>query len=218
MKLIHQSVPGIFQKERTNGKTINGNQKAGTCIRRGDRGEHLPVKNKKGIMVKKKKNGDKNELVSIDITHEIISNLVTRAKATNKYKFYLYRMFGFSTGEACKATGLKVSYGYRLNHELKNDPQIRGNLERVLVKFPDHYRNLCRARLIEIAEVEGKALDEYQRDPRLAIKSPKLLRDIKNSAGAIEHDIPMIQTNINIASLHSFLEDLLPDPITHYGD
>ena len=54
--------------------------------------------------------------------------------------------------------------------------------------FPQRYKSVCKLRLPQVAEIEGKALQEYEDNPKLAIDKPQLLKQVKQGAGVIGDD------------------------------
>jgi hypothetical protein len=135
-----------------------------------------------------------------------------RVKGLSKgLKFYLYRVFGFSTEDAAKLAKITKKFGYKLNHKLKKDGLARQRFMEVfnLEALPDAYREVCRLNLMQIAEIEAGALQEYRRKPRLAIDKPQLLKHLKQGAGIlVGDDIKETQPTINHAAIQAIIWDI----------
>jgi hypothetical protein len=160
---------------------------------------------------KKVKKQQNKELVPVDAAQEMVNTLVTARNWDNQVKFSIYRLFGLPVREAAKLTGFSDKYGYKVNSMLKNDDKLKSRVERILSDFPDKYRLVCKARLPWLSEIEGKALAEYDEDPKLMIQKPQLAKQIKQAAGALPQDIPPVQPTININELKMIVGMNIPD-------
>ena len=121
-------------------------------------------------------------------------------------RFHLLRMFGVDTRTSAKLAGYNAVYGYKLVEKYRNDNTVRHTVEKFVSNIPDDYRSLCKLRLINIAEIEGKALAEYDKDPKLAINKPHLLKQLKQAGGVDLNDqvpAPRVQT-VEIGALNVF--------------
>jgi len=98
-------------------------------------------------------------------------------------RFHLLRMFGIPTQTASSMVGFTPSYGYKLLKRYRNDTKLRHTLEQFVSQMPDDYRTLCRLRLPDVAEIEQAAIQEYKNDPKLAIRQPQLLKQVKQAGG-----------------------------------
>lgn len=137
---------------------------------------------------------------------ETVEAILSAKKHDDKHKkwlkFHLLRMFNVPTQLSAKIAGYHENYGYRLLNKYRNQPKIRESLKRFINDLPDDYRNVCALRLPQVAAIEGKVLQKYEKDPKLAIDKPQLLKQIKQGAGIDLHEgqTPTVGTiNINVA-------------------
>jgi len=146
-------------------------------------------------------NNENTELIDPAI-EEVIDNVITLKKGSKKQRFHMYRMFNLPIKTCAKLSGYKPSYGYQLVREYRNNPNVARSVQQIISDMPEAYRSICRLRLAQVSEIEGKALDEYEDDPKLAIEKPQLLKQVKQAGGVDlgEKDTPPA-TTINIKAI-----------------
>jgi hypothetical protein len=157
-------------------------------------------------------NNGTEELIDPAI-EEVIDNVITLKKGSKKQRFHIYRMFNLPIITCAKLAGYKPSYGYQLVREYRNNPKVAQGVERILSDMPEAYRSVCRLRLAQVSDIEGKALDEYADDPKLAIEKPQLLKAVKAAAGVEfgeKDDVQPITINIkSIEKVQVAMADVL---------
>lgn len=163
-------------------------------------------------------NDKTTDLINIDDqidpgVEEIVHNVATIKGSTKKQRFHMYRMFNLPIKTCAKLAGYSNEYGYQLVREYKYNPKVRHSVEQILSDMPEAYRSICKLRLPQIAEIEGKALLEYDNDPRLAIDKPQLLKQVKQAGGVdlSEQAPPPKAPTINIREIRLIHQDLMPD-------
>ena len=165
----------------------------------------IPIK-----YVEKQILNDNDKLDKPELAQEIIEGVIGQKKASRSVKYHLYRLFGLDTEGASRLAGLAIKSGYDLNHRLKNNDHEYQKLQTFLGGFPDRYRDLCRARLLQLSEIEGKALEEYRKDPRLLIDKPQLAKQVKQGAGVLlGEDIRQVIPLINIEEMRVLIQTKL---------
>ena len=164
----------------------------------------------------KDKDNKTNDLTLNDLKpdlDDIFTRLVKDDPKSKQKKFYLYYLFGFPIKTCADLSGYSESYSYKLVEKYKDRPSTRTQVDRILNAFPEHYRAICRLRLPQIAEIDGKALDEYGKDPRLAVDKPQLLKQLKQCAGIDMNEVAPTKNvvTINYADLRMLHSDLDPN-------
>jgi len=146
-------------------------------------------------------NNENTELIDPAI-EEVIDNVITLKKGSKKQRFHMYRMFNLPIKTCAKLSGYKPSYGYQLVREYRDNPNVARRVQQIISDMPESYRSICRLRLAQVSEIEGKALDEYEDNPKLAIDKPQLLKQVKQAGGVDlgEKDVPQA-TTINIEAI-----------------
>jgi len=135
---------------------------------------------------------------------EIVENVIKYTKSDRKQKFHLYRMFNLPTNVCARLCNYSVDYGYKLVAEYRNKPNHRQMVERIINDMPEAYRAVCKLRLVQVAEIEGHALQKYQAKPQLAIDKPQLLKAIKQAGGIDLNEVGLPgQPTINIKSIEN---------------
>ena len=162
---------------------------------------------------KNKKSTKKQDISNKDVSltendiAEVVSALLETKKVPkqqqSRSKFYLSMFMGLSAPVAAKLAGFSESYGYKLMTLYRRDIKIRAHIEQLSGLFPERYRSICKLRLAEMAGIEAAALEEYKKDPQLAIKRPALLKQIKQSAGLLGDNTPGVAPTINIAAVQN---------------
>ena len=147
---------------------------------------------------------------------DIFTELTKQKKNSKQSIFYLYWLFGFPVKTCADKANYAESYGYKLVEKYKKVPKLRRSVDEILNMFPERYRSVCKLRLPQIAEIEGKALDEYENKPKLAINKPALLKQVKQGAGVLTEEDRPVGTTININEVQKLMfqviqeRDLLP--------
>ena len=154
---------------------------------------------------KTKKTKETTDLVPINPMESVEVLMNTKEylpKDEKLIRFHLLRMFGVPIQSSAKIAGYSEQYGYNLVEKYKNQDKPRRTLERFVSTMPGDYKNLCKLRLPQIAQIEAKVLDEYALDPKLAIDKPQMLKHIKQSSGALDVD-GAVKVNYNVLALNA---------------
>jgi hypothetical protein len=143
------------------------------------------TKKKKVKKMSNKSNETKQitDIVPEDELDNIFSTLIDKDPKGKQYKFYLYYLFGFPIKTCAKTAGYAESTGYAMVQKYKRQSKLRARVDEILGMFPEKYRSVCRMRLPQVAEIEAKALNVLEADPKLAIRQPQLLRQVKQGGG-----------------------------------
>lgn len=144
-----------------------------------------------------KKKVTKNVQITEDLAVEVVENVVAAKKGSKQDKFFLYWLFGLTQKNCAKLVGYSETHASRLVKKFREDAKTRQRVEQIADLMPDTYRTVCKLRLPWISEIEGKGLGEYDRDPRLAVTNPQLLKQVKTGAG-VKTDIEISPTIIPI--------------------
>lgn len=156
-----------------------------------------------------------NEIVPIDeaeLNHQTIMSLVKAKNGSQQDQFYLYYFFNLPIKTCAKLAGYTEAYGYKLVQKLKHSPAKQKRVEELLNIFPEQYKLACKARFIDLAEIEGQALDEYRKDPKLYIKHPQVAKQIKQGAGVLANEEERPVPQLNIRSLQQLSLTILNTP------
>ena len=146
-------------------------------------------------------NNNEIEVIDEPIIQEIVSGVIKHRDGNKQDIFYLYMFFGLPIKTCAKLAGYQLNYAYKLVQKYKHNAITRERLSEITNLFPEQYKSICKLRLAEMADIEGAALNEYRRDPKLAIDRPALLKQIKQGAGVLTDDaIPGAQM-VNIEKL-----------------
>ena len=139
--------------------------------------------------------GNKTTDITEDLAMEVVENVVGEKKADKETKFFLYHFLGLPAPLSAKLAGYAPSTGYGLVYRFKKNPMLREKLAQIVNVVPDQYRQLCKLRLAKISEIEAKILDEMYKNPQEAMRHPKVLRELKLAAGALDEtpERPTIQ-------------------------
>ena len=113
------------------------------------------------------------------MAEEVVTNVLQRNKDDRQAKYFLYRICGLSPRASARLCNYNEDYGYKLDRKFREDQNLRSRIEQITGSIPEQYKSLCKLRLIDIAEIEGKALAEYKQDPKLAISKPQLIKQLK---------------------------------------
>jgi len=128
------------------------------------------------------------EIIPLDEAEEIVANVVGHKGASNQNKYFLYRMLGMPPQIAAKLCDYHPDCGYKLDRKFREDQNLRTRIARITGQIPSQYNELCKLRLLSMAEIEGAALETYRDNPKLAIDKSQLLKQIKQEAGVLNHD------------------------------
>ncbi len=124
-----------------------------------------------------------NSDIDSEAIEKVVQGLINNKKGSKQEQFYLYYFFGLPINTSAKLAGYSKAYAYKLVQKFKHNPVKRQGIEQMLNLIPEQYRMVCKARLVDLADIEGKALNEYRKDPRLAIDKPQLLKQVKQGQG-----------------------------------
>ena len=168
------------------------------------------------------KANNENETLIDPAIEEIIDNVITLKKGSKKQRFHMYRMFNLPIKTCAKLAGYKPSYGYQLVREYRDNPNVARSVQQIISDMPEAYRTICKLRLAQVSDIEGKALDEYEDNPKLAIDKPQLLKQVKQAGGVDlnEQDQPVKQT-INIKHIERIqvaVTDMLTKRLESFKD
>jgi hypothetical protein len=157
-------------------------------------------------MAKKDANTGKNkELIPIDMAEEVVTNVLRSHKDDRQAKFFLYRICGLPPRISARLCNYNEDYGYKLDRKFREDQNLRSRIEQITGSIPEQYKALCKLRLVEVADIEGKAMVEYKNNPKLAIDKPQLLKQVKQGAGVLSDDERPAPTCINIEAVQNLL-------------
>jgi Predicted Zn-dependent protease (DUF2268) len=132
--------------------------------------------------------GQITDIVPENELDNLFTELTKDKKDRKQSTFYLYWLFGFPVKTCADKAGYAESYGYKLVEKYKKLSKTRHTVDEILNMFPERYKSVCKLRLPQIAQIEGKGLQEYENNPRLVIDKPQLLKQIKQGAGALQDD------------------------------
>ena len=157
-------------------------------------------------MANKDANTGKNkELVPIDMAEEVVTNVLQGNKDDRQTKYFLYRICGLPPRISAKLCNYNEDYGYKLDRRFREDQNLRARIEQITGCMPEQYKTLCKLRLVEVADIEGKAMAEYKDNPKLAINKPQLLKQVKQGAGVLAEDEKPTPTYVNIKAVRNLL-------------
>ena len=162
---------------------------------------------KKEIETEDNNNIENKELVQNDLINDVIGNVLKEKKGGKREKFFLYWILGLPTNTCGKLAGYTESYSYKLVSQYNKQPKLRHTIDKFLNVMPERYQSICKLRLAEIAEIEGAAIQEYRKDPKLLIDKPQLAKSIKQSAGVLGEEHPQAQT-INVGSINVLMQNM----------
>ena len=113
-----------------------------------------------------------------------------------------HKVLKHSVKQAAEDVGISNSYGYKLNKQWAEDPKFRSRIMKRLDQYPEDYKDACRVLLPTILQTEVKGLQAMQDNPELAVKHPKVLKQMKQASGIDLNEKPGPSTQIiNIESL-----------------
>jgi hypothetical protein len=74
---------------------------------------------------------------------------------------------------------------------------------------------MCKARLLELSRIEGQAIEEYRKDPKLLIDKPQLAKQVKQAAGVLlGEDIRQVIPLINIEEMRVLIKSKIDGTLT----
>lgn len=150
---------------------------------------------------------DNKQLVPAGIVDEVIAEVGSATGDERRTKFCLYYMLGLPVIKAAEKSGFSLTSGGIYQAIKRKGGWFEKESQAILSNLPARYQDVCKARLLTIAEVEGKALAEYNKNPKLAIERPALLKQMKQSGGVLSDDNPQNPT-INISTLQVIRQGL----------
>ena len=169
-------------------------------------------KNKKNnLQVEKKANNDSKELASTELNtaEKLVSSVLSEKKVDDpRAKYFLFRILGLPPQIAAKACDYHPDYGYKLDKKFRNDQKLRSLVKRITGAIPEQYKALCKLRLVDIAEIEMKALAEYKENSLLAIEKPQLLKQIKQGAGVLLDEDARPVNLVNIVAIQQHMKEI----------
>ena len=166
-----------------------------------------------------KNNIKNNKLITTDASEidpdieEVVCNVIGQKNGNRKQKFHLYRMFNLPIRTCAILAGNNKDYGYKLVAEYRKSPKIRHTIEQIINDMPEAYRSLCKMRLVQIGEIEGRTLAEYKDQPKLAIHKPQLLKQVKQGAGVLSDDERTAPTFVNIERVRNLMLQAHQEPV-----
>ena len=149
----------------------------------------------------------KNEIsntINSDI-EDVVTAVLSGKEGNKRDKYYLFRILGIPPRIAAKACNYNEDYGYKLDRKFREDLNLRARIEQITGGIPEQYKALCKLRLVEVADIEGKAMAEYLENPKLAIDKPQLLKQVKQGAGVLSDDEEPANTFINIEKIQALM-------------
>ncbi|MDY6839783.1 MAG: hypothetical protein SWH78_17635 [Thermodesulfobacteriota bacterium] len=156
-------------------------------------------------MGKEDKDNETKELIPSDIVSEVVADIGANSKDTRHTKFALYYLLGLSPYQAALRAGYSPSYAKsNMYKRLAEGGCLRQEIERVLSKIPERYRQICQARLIAVTDIEGKILERCREDPDKAMKHPQVLKQIKQTAGVLSDEVGGT-LNINFTAIQGMM-------------
>ena len=169
-------------------------------------------KNKKNnLQVEKKANNDSKELASTELNtaEKLVSTVLSEKNVDDpRAKYFLFRILGLPPQIAAKACDYHPDYGYKLDKKFRNDQKLRSLVKRITGAIPEQYKALCKLRLVDIAEIEMKALAEYKENSLLAIEKPQLLKQIKQGAGVLLDEDARPVNLVNIVAIQQHMKEI----------
>jgi hypothetical protein len=154
-----------------------------------------------------KKSDKQTDLTKSEI-EDVVSSVIKHRKGSKKDRFYLLKLMGLPTNIAAKSVGYSESYAYRLMQNYRNNQNVRSHVEQIANLFPEQYKTVCKIRLAELADIEGAAIDEYRKDPKLLISKPQLARQLKQASGVIGDEYGPPHQQINIKEVQNLMLQL----------
>jgi hypothetical protein len=158
--------------------------------------------------IDEEKHYDSNELESEKLyeAEKLVSTVLSEKNIDSpRAKYFLFRILGLSPQIAAKACDYHPDYGYKLDKKFRNDHNLRSLAEKITGSIPEQYKALCKLRLVDVAEIETRALAEYKDNPKLAIDKPQLLKQVKQGAGVVGDDDSRPLNVVNIAQIQAIV-------------
>ena len=153
------------------------------------------------------------ELIQLDLAEEVVANVLRDRKDDRQFKYFLYRICGLPPRISARLCNYNEDYGYKLDRKFREDLNLRTRIEQITGVIPEQYKALCKLRLIEVADIEGKAMAEYKENPTLAINKPQLLKQVKQGAGVLSDDERPAPTFINIERVRNLMLQAHQEPV-----
>jgi hypothetical protein len=157
------------------------------------------------------KNSNKiSNVIDPDI-EEAVTTVLCGKGGNRRDKYFLFRILGIPPRIAARVCNYNEDYGYKLNRKFREDQNLRTHIEQITGQMPEQYKALCRLRLVDVAEIEGKALSEYKDNPNKAIDKPQLLKQVKQGAGVLADDEINAPRMINIEHANNLMFQIHQD-------
>ena len=153
------------------------------------------------------KNKDLVEKTGVSEIKEFVGKVIDTKKGNKLNAFFTYYFLGMSPKVCANLTGYSEKYGYKLIHKYRHISKFAHTIDRFLATMPQRYQNLCKARLVELGQIEGLAIQEYRNNPKLLIDKPQLAKQVKQAAGVLDDDVPQPST-IKIESIQILMAEL----------
>jgi hypothetical protein len=126
---------------------------------------------------------------------------ITDPNDQREEKFISLLLMGHSVHSAALKAGFSKSYAKAgIYQRLRTSENLQRKIMGANTRWAQNYRKFCMASLPEIQEIESGALEEYRKDPSLAIDKPTLLKQLKQTANVLAPDSPQAP-KINIQKL-----------------
>jgi len=152
-----------------------------------------------------------NTIIDPEDGAKVITELVGKDGDPRWGKFLAYHLFGATAFRAALNAGYPRSFAKSGVYKWLEKPETRAQIEGILGNLPQRYRDICRLRLVDVAEVEGALLEKLKSEPEKLLRNPAIVRQIKETAGAIPREQgPQVQ-NIDIQSLQVLVAKAIPD-------
>jgi hypothetical protein len=153
-------------------------------------------------------------VISQETAEEIVSGVLHEKKGGRQEKYFLYRILGLPPRISASLCNFNQDYGYKLDRKFREDLNLRARISKITGSIPEQYENLCKLRLVDVAEIDGKALAEYRNDPKLAIQKPQLLKQIKQAAKVLADDDKPTTVFVNIEKMQAIMRGCHEKPVT----
>ena len=132
----------------------------------------------------------------------VVKRTVKNRKGSRTHEYFLYRFYGYPATVASSLTGYHPGSGSRLEKRYRDDAKFRAEIDRIASPAPGRYQTWAKLQLPQVSKIESAALDKMLSDPEMAIRHPKLLRDLKQASGVELNEVqkPVVQ-HVNIGAI-----------------
>ena len=150
---------------------------------------------------KSKKSKALGETAPVTEVAPIKKGIVPVTDEEREEKFISLLLMGHSVHSAALKAGFSKSYAKAgIYQRLRTSENLQKKIMGANTRWAQNYRKFCMASLPEIQEIESGALEEYRKNPALAIDKPSLLKQLKQTADVLQADMPQAP-KINIQNL-----------------